>query len=69
MRVEGQPPGDLKLTFCIHMYMNMLHLIYTIMIFQIDFLPNSESSHIDHRQKEGIKIITFKTACSLSMFI
>lgn len=39
------------------------------MIFQIDFLSNSESSHIDHRQKEGIKIITFKTACSLSMFI
>lgn len=40
------------------------------MIFQIDCLPNSESSHIDHRQKDqGIKIITFKTACSLSMFI
>lgn len=39
------------------------------MIFQIDCLPNSESSHIDHRQKDqGIKIITFKTACSLSMF-
>lgn len=28
------------------------------MIFQIDFLPNSESSHIDHRQKDqGIKIL------------
>lgn len=56
---EGQP-GDLK--FLLHTYVQFVTIYTTgsitascIMISQIGFLPNSESSNY-HWQKEGIKM-------------